>query len=182
MKFFLLSCAVVPVIFFGCSKIETIDIPAVKGFDIRRYCGKWYEIARLPNWFERGMSNVTASYSLRSDGTVKVVNSGWKNGKIHSTSGVARLAAASGTGELEVSFQWPFWSSYRVIRLNKDYSIAVVCGKSFDYLWILARKPELQADELAAIIEFLRFRGFPVEKLEFSGNKKGSTDYDTAVK
>ena len=170
------------VFFPGCSKIETAAVPAVEKFDISRYCGKWYEIARLPNWFERGMSEVTAVYSLQPDGTVKVINRGIRNGKPVSTSGVARFTGKNDRGDLEVSFQWPFWGSYRVIRLEDDYTVAVVCGKSFDYLWILARKPELSSAKLARIIEFLRSRGFAVEKLEFTRHERGSTVSDTALR
>ena len=167
MKFFLLLFVAAIVLFYGCEERNTGKIPAVREFDVSRYCGKWYEIARLPNWFEKNMSNVTAFYSLQNDGTVQVVNSGIKNGKPRSVKGSARLNGKSGTGELEVSFQWPFWGSYRIIKLDKDYRIAVVCGKSYDYLWILSRTPEISLSELNSILDFLRHQGFEVSALEF---------------
>ena len=172
MKFFLLFLVAAIVLCFGCGRSTTTDIPAVKEFDISRYCGRWYEIARLPNWFEKGMSGVTAHYSLRPDGMVDVVNSGIKNGKKHSIFGVARMVGDPKEGELEVSFQWPFWSSYRIIQLENDYTMAVVCGKSYDYLWILARSPEISLADLNKILESLRQRGFDTAKLEFPPHSK----------
>lgn len=167
MKFFLLFLVAAIMLCFGCGKKVTTGIPAVKEFDINRYCGKWYEIARLPNWFERGMDQVTAHYSLRPDGMVDVVNTGMKNGRKRSVSGIARLVGEPKEGELEVSFQWPFWGSYRVIKLEPDYTMAVVCGKSYDYLWILSRVPEISLADMNKILEFLRQNGFDTAKLEF---------------
>ena len=172
MKFFLLFLIAAITLCFGCGKKVTTGIPAVKEFDVNRYCGKWYEIARLPNWFEKGMEQVTAHYSLRKDGMVNVVNTGIKNGKKRSISGVARLVGEPTEGELEVSFQWPFWGSYRIIQLDRDYTIAVVCGNSWDYLWILARSPEISLADLNKILEFLRQRGFDTAKLEFPRHGK----------
>lgn len=163
----------------GCKNTSTI--PAVANFDIDRYCGKWYEIARLPNWFERGMSNVTAHYSKLPDGTVKVVNSGVRNGKKVSVFGIARLRGKTDQGELEVCFQAPFWGSYRIIDLKGDYTVAVVCGRRFDHLWILARSPFVPEEDLSKILAKLRNYGFAVEKLEFTGQKSGSTVKDTAA-
>lgn len=173
MKIFLpLIVVAVGCFIFGCSEMRTADIPAVENFDLKRYCGKWYEIARLPNWFERGMSDVTASYSLLPDGSVKVINRGIRHGKTVVANGSGRFAGKSGQGELEVSFQWPFWSGYRVIWLNADYSIAAVCGDRMNYLWILARTPEIPLNELDIVIDFLRNCGFAVDKLEYTGHEK----------
>lgn len=170
MKFFLLLLFAAIVLCFGCEKKDTSEIPAVRDFDISRYCGKWYEIARLPNWFEKNMYNVCAVYTLRQDGTVQVINSGMKNGKPRSVTGQARMKGRSG-GELEVSFMWPFWGSYRVIKLDKDYRLAAVCGKNYDYLWILSRTPEISLADLNKMLEFLRHSGFDVSALEFSQHR-----------
>ena len=168
MKFFLFLCSIVPAMFCGCSKFETADIPAVKDFDLKRYCGKWYEIARLPNWFERGMTDVSAVYTLLPDGQVKVVNQGVRNGKTISITGRARFAGKSGRGDLEVSFQRPFWSDYRVIYLKEDYSLAAVCGRSRKYLWILSRTPEISNSALEEVLEFISQYGFDISALTFS--------------
>ena len=168
MKLFLLLFFAAIVLFYGCEDLDTARIPAVREFDVSKYCGKWYEIVRLPNWFEKDMYNVRAEYTLRPDGSVQVVNSGIKKGKQRSVTGRARLKGNDGKGELEVSFQWPFWGSYRIIKLDKDYRNAAVCGKNFDYLWILSRTPEISLAELNKTLEFLRLNGFEVSRLEFS--------------
>lgn len=181
MKFFLLLMVVaVECFFFGCSEMRTADIPVVENFNLNRYCGKWYEIARLPNWFERGMSDVTATYSLLPDGSVKVVNQGIRHGKKVVAKGEARFIGKSDQGELEVSFQWPFWGGYRVIWLNDDYTLAAVCGDRMNYLWILARTPEISLKALDKVIHFLRSCGFAVDKMEYTSHKKSSIAANTA--
>ena len=181
MKFFLLFIVVAAQFFiFGCSEKRTSSIPAVENSDLKRYCGKWYEIARLPNWFERGMSDVTATYTLAPDGSVKVINRGIRHGKKVIANGIARFPGESDRGELEVSFQWPFWGGYRVIWLDENYTLAAVCGDRMNYLWILARTPEISFKELDKVIDFLRSRGFSIEKLEFTGHEKSSIVNNTA--
>lgn len=146
----------------GCAGPE---IPAVEGFEPARYMGKWYEIARLPNWFEKGMTRVTAEYTLNSDGTIRVENRGIKKGRESGVTGVARLKGDAGVGELEVSFFRPFYGDYRIIRLGPDYSYSVVMGSDRDYLWVLARSPEIPEEEFAGIMKFLRENGFATDEL-----------------
>ena len=155
----------VPVLllFAGCS--GSVKIPAVTGFDAERYMGTWYEVARLPNRFEKGMTGVIAVYSLRPDGRVDVVNSGVKDGVKKSVTGVAYLAGKTGEGLLKVSFFRPFYGPYRIIKLSPDYRYSVVTGADPSYLWILARERELSERDLDEILTFLRARGFAVEKL-----------------
>jgi len=156
--------AVLTAIFFtGCH--GTKDIPAVTGFELNRYLGKWYEIARLPNWFERDMKQVSAEYFLDSDGSCRVINSGVRRGEKESVSGVIRFAGANDRGELEVSFFRPFYGSYRIIKLASDYRYSVVTSDSRDLLWILARKPQLSVEDMAEITLFLHEYKFPVNKL-----------------
>ena len=125
----------------GCGDKSSMHIAAVENFELERYLGKWYEICRLPNYFEDGMDNVQAEYTRKSDGGVKVVNSGIKNGKYKSISGVVRSVGERGRGELEVSFFRPFYNRYRIIRLLPDYSLAAVTGENMNYLWVLSRTP-----------------------------------------
>lgn len=159
------------IIFLACAAVagaaceNTNSIPAVSDFQIERYMGKWYETARLPNWFERGMDKVTAEYSLNEDGTVKVVNSGFRDGEVSSVSGIARFAGEKDTGELEVSFFRPFYSPYRIIYLTPDYSYSVVTGSDPDYLWILAREPEMDDRYKDEIFVFLEQNGFDTKEL-----------------
>ena len=152
----------------GCNSHPADNIPAVKSFELPRYLGKWYEIARLPNHFERGMSHVTATYTLRPDGTVNVVNQGIKNGKPVSITGVARAKNSPADGELEVSFFRPVYSDYRIIKLAPDYRYSIVTGSSRRYLWILARQVELSAADKNTIMEFLRQHHFPTGELIYS--------------
>ncbi len=159
-------------LFTGCSSGKsTGDIPAVDNFDLDRYSGAWYEIARLPHRFERGLDFVSADYSLRDDGRIKVVNSGVKNGKPTSVTGVAEFKGNRNTGELRVSFFRPFYGDYRIILLEKDYSAALVTSGTADYFWILARQKELPAEKLKSYLDFARKHGFEVDKLEYPKQK-----------
>lgn len=155
----------------GCCTERSPEIPAVTGFEVGRYLGKWYEIARLPNVFEKGLEEVTAEYTLRPDGRLQVINRGMKDGKIKQITGIARFAGPAHTGELEVSFFRPFYGSYRIIRLAPDYSTACVMGGSRDLAWILARTPELPEGERQKLLAFFRAKGFAVEKFLFPRQK-----------
>jgi apolipoprotein D and lipocalin family protein len=168
MKFFMVIFPVLGMLFSGCRNSEKMAL-AVNDFDAARYCGIWYEIARLPNLFQRGMHHAFAEYTAMQDGSIKVVNRAFDaEGKLRSVTGIAKVVSPAGQGELKVSFFKPFWSAYRVIYLTPDYSIAAVCGKSPDLLWILARRKKLSPTELAPVVGFLKQRGFAVEKLAIS--------------
>lgn len=161
-----LACAVF--LGAGCEQ-STENIPAVSGFDLNKYMGEWYEVARLPNRFEKDMTQVTAFYTTNPDGTVQVRNQGIRNYKISSVDGKARQdSEAAGTGELEVTFFWPFYSMYRVIWLDPDYQTSVVTGANKDFLWILSRTPVLQDDEKKSIMDFLEQHDYPVGNLIYS--------------
>ena len=152
----------------GCA--TTSDIAAVQDFEPERYMGTWYEIARLPQYFERDMDEVRARYTLQSDGTIEVVNSGVRDGEARSITGTAKLKNPKAnplTGELRVSFFWPFYSDYRVIELAPDYSYAVVTAGSRDYLWVLARKPTMDKALLDGILDRAKTHGFETGRLEY---------------
>lgn len=149
----------------GCKENSTAHIPAVTGLDLPRYMGKWYEIARLPNWFQRDLRNVTAEYTLRPDGTVHIRNCGYKNGRQRCVEGTAYPVGEPGSGELEVTFQKPFRGAYRIIYLEPDHSLAAVTGSDRDLLWILARTPEISAEKLESLTAWLREKGFETERL-----------------
>jgi apolipoprotein D and lipocalin family protein len=170
MKHFLISGVIssIAAVLTGC--VTTSDIAAVRDFEPERYMGTWYEIARLPHYFERDMDEVKAQYTLNSDGTIRVVNSGMKDGEPKSITGKAMLRAPDAkplTGELRVSFFWPFYADYRVIELAPDYSYAVVTGGSRDYLWVLARKPTMEKELLDAILTRAKDHGFDIGELEY---------------
>ena len=121
---------------------------AVKPFDENRYLGRWYEIARMDFKFERNLNNVTANYSLRKDGKIKVVNRGYDYTKKEwkEAVGKAKLCGAPDEAILKVSFFGPFYSGYNVIALDNDYKYALVAGKNLSYLWILSREKTVPDD------------------------------------
>lgn len=129
----------------GCLGYPTAVTP-VQEFDINRYLGTWYEIARLDHSFERGLDRVTAQYSLRDDGGVTVVNRGYltQEGKWKEAQGRAYFVGASDKGYLKVSFFGPFYGSYVIFELDeKDYQYAFVAGPDTSYLWFLSRTPQV---------------------------------------
>ncbi len=131
-----------PLLLAGCTGMPA-GVEPVGGFELDRYLGKWYEIARLDHSFERGMQNVTAEYSMRDDGGVRVVNRGYKTdkGEWDEAEGRAYFVEESDQGYLKVSFFGPFYGSYVVFELDEDYQYAFVSGPDTSYLWLLAREP-----------------------------------------
>ncbi len=152
----------------GCEKNKHALQP-VSGFDLSRYAGTWYEAARFPHWFERGLTSVTAEYALRKDGTVTVTNRGYDpaRGKWKTAVGRARLLGAPDVARLGVTFFWPFSAPYQVIRLDPEYRWAVVTTDTYDYLWILSRTPALPKETLEELVAFAKASGFDVSKIEY---------------
>lgn len=150
-------------VFYACGTTVTVDNSSVKKLDLNRYLGKWYEVARFNHRFERDMQHCTATYTLQEDGTIKVTNSGMKNGKMKTSVGKAKITEVPGV--LRVSFFGPFYSDYRVLMLAPDYSYALVGGSDDDYLWILSRTPRMANEDLVKIVNEVRRRGYDTEKL-----------------
>lgn len=153
----------------GCASAPA-GVKVVDGFELQRYLGSWYEIARLDHRFERGLSRVSATYSMRNDGGVEVINRGynrsdnsWKEAR-----GRAYLRGKPQIAALKVSFFWPFYAGYNVIALDRqDYRYALVCGPSRDYLWILAREQQLEAPVVERLVAMAGAYGFDTEALIF---------------
>ncbi|MDF1781496.1 MAG: lipocalin family protein [Alcanivoracaceae bacterium] len=125
------------------------NIKPVTDFELERYLGKWYEIARLDHRFERGLNNVTAVYAMNDDGTVRVINKGYssKNKEWEEATGKAKFAGSPDVGHLEVSFFGPFYGAYVIFELDKEnYQYAFITG-SENTLWLLSRTPTV-SDEL----------------------------------
>ena len=124
----------------GCTG-KPDNVTAVTPFKLERYLGQWHEIARLDHRFERGLTDVTAHYSLREDGGLKVINRGFnaKDNAWRQAEGKAYFIGDSNTAALKVSFFGPFYGSYNVVRLSDDYSMALVVGPTLEYAWLLAR-------------------------------------------
>ena len=131
----------------GCLGLPA-NLEPVTGFEVERYTGTWYEIYRLDHPFERGLSQVTATYTLQEDGSVKVENYGVKpDGSADTIVGKALLQGDPTVGSLKVSFFGPFFAGYHIIALDKEnYQYAMVAGPNFDYLWILSRTPQLSQE------------------------------------
>lgn len=129
--------------------------------------GTWYEAVRYPHRFEKGMSHVSATYSLNEDGTIEVLNRGFNERKQEweEIQGVAKPKGNDGKGWLKVSFFKPFYASYKIIYLDEAYSKAIVTGPTYGYLWILVRNPELPEAELEELIERSEAFGFNREKM-----------------
>lgn len=140
----------------------------IDGFELDRYLGKWYEIARLDHSFERGLDNVSAEYSLRDDGGVRVINRGFSkaSGEWDEAEGKAYFVADESTGHLKVSFFGPFYGSYVIFELDKEnYSYAFVSGYDKSYLWLLSRSPTVDARLLQSFIQRAKELGFETDEL-----------------
>jgi apolipoprotein D and lipocalin family protein len=150
----------------GCTGIPKGTEP-VTGFELDRYLGPWYEIARLDHSFERGLDCVTADYSLRDDGGVRVLNRGVKlaEGEVSEAEGRAYFIGDEDVGRLKVSFFGPFYGGYNVLALDDDYQWSLVAGPDRDYLWILARTPTLPEATYRDLVERAEALAFPVEEL-----------------
>ena len=142
------------------------DNSPVSQFDLSKYLGTWYEIARFDHSFERGMENVTAEYLLRDDGKIDVVNSGWKDGKFKVADGKAKQPdPLADPAHLEVSFFLFFYSDYNVMMIDDDYQIALVGSKSPKYLWILSRTPYVTDSVMDLVLEEASSRGYDINNL-----------------
>lgn len=151
----------------GCVKVPD-GVESVKDFELNRYLGKWYEIARLDHSFERGLTKVSAEYSLRDDGGVRVLNRGFnlKENRWDEVEGKAFFAGDAKTGELKVSFFGPFYASYNIIELDKaGYKYALVCGPDRSYLRILSRTPKFDKMIIDRLVQKAGSLGFDTGKL-----------------
>ncbi|MDD1621472.1 MAG: lipocalin family protein [Methylococcaceae bacterium] len=148
-------------------------VTPVSGFELHRYLGTWYEIARLDHRFERGLSDIRAEYSLRDDGGVKVINSGFnaEEGRRTAAEGKAYFVDKPDVGRLEVSFFGPFYGAYNIIALDKTaYRYAMIAGPNREYFWILARTPTLDQQTQKALLSEAKALGFATEKLIFDSH------------
>lgn len=146
-----------------------VDTSTIRRLDIHSFMGKWYEIARYENRFERGMSHVSATYSLNENGKIRVLNEGVKSGKPHRVKGKAFLPDPYNyPGRLRVSFFLWFYSDYYIFELdNENYKYAVIGSSDRDYLWILYREPVMPTLLLQELVERIQNRGYDTSKLLF---------------
>lgn len=153
-----------------CRSMEEvgIDNATVNQLELKRFMGEWYEIARYEHRFERGMTHVTATYTLLPDGKIRVVNRGLKDGEPKEIVGkVKQPAPVEYPGRLKVSFFLWFYSDYYILELDPDYQYAVIGSSSDKYLWILSRTPQMAQPLLEKIVAGIARRGYDVSRLVY---------------
>ncbi len=157
----------------GCTSVPQ-GIQPVTGFELERYLGTWYEIARLDHPFERGLSDISATYSRRSDGGIDVLNRGWdiEKGAWREARGRAYFLDTPNVASLKVSFFGPFYGGYHVFALDPNAQWALVAGPSREYLWILARTPRLPEALLLELVDKARRAGFATEALIYPSHSR----------
>lgn len=151
-------------------------VEVVAGFELDRYLGTWYEIARLDHRFERGLSDVSATYTKRKDGGIDVLNRGfnqqessWKEAR-----GRAYPVGEAGAASLKVTFFWPFYAGYNIIELDREaYQYALICGPSRKYLWILSRNQQLDDAIIERLVKKAEALGFKTGELIFVKHGNG---------
>ncbi|WP_297893117.1 lipocalin family protein [Shewanella sp.] len=157
----------------GCLGMPNYVEP-VKDFELDRYLDKWYEIARLDHSFERGLTQVTAEYSLKPDGGVKVINRGYSAAKQEWKEAEGKAYFVNGENEayLKVSFFGPFYGAYVVFGLDQqNYQYAFISGPDTDYLWLLARTPTVSPEVIQQFVEMASARGFDTNSLIYVEQK-----------
>jgi len=157
----------------GCTGIPE-GVSPVTDFDVNRYLGTWYEIARLDHSFERGLEQVTAEYSLRDDGGIRVLNKGYNSAKQRweQAEGKALFMGDNKVGRLKVSFFGPFYGGYNIIHLDHEaYQYALVSGPNTSYLWVLARQPGLDASIIDQLLAKASAHGFDISQMIFVAHK-----------
>ena len=147
----------------GCVSGPKVDNTPVAELDLGRYLGEWYEIARFDHSFERGIEQAKANYTQNADGTIKVVNSGIKNGKPKTAIGKGK--ATDTPGLLRVSFFGPFYADYRVMMIDADYTYALVGSGGAGYLWILSRTSVLPDSVKSELVAEAKRRGYDTDQL-----------------
>jgi apolipoprotein D and lipocalin family protein len=171
MRIFRLLLILTVLFFCNCTKSNSqmIDQTTVKQLDLNRYLGKWYEIARFPHSFEKNLVGVTATYRLKEDGMIEVLNEGFKNtldGERSKAIGKAKIPNKLEPGKLKVSFFWIFYADYNVLELDaENYQYAMIGSSSDKYFWILCRTPQMDPMVYNMLLDKARKRGYNLEKL-----------------
>lgn len=161
----------------GCTGVPE-GVQPVRGFALERYLGTWYEVARLDHGFERGLTDVTATYSRPDDGGIDVLNRGWDpaKGAWREVRGRAYFLDTPQVASLKVSFFGPFYGGYHVFALDPNYRWALVSGPSRDYFWILARTPDLPEAQLLELIDRAGRAGFATAALIYPTHARSRND------
>lgn len=158
----------------ACSTSPPLGVHPVKPFAVDRYLGTWYEIARLDHRFEEGLTDIQATYSLETDGSVKVLNRGLQisNGQWREAIGKALFTGKRDEGSLKVSFFGPFYGGYHVAALDPDYRWSLVVGPDRDYFWILSREPHISPGLRDQLIQRAQTLGIVTDRLIWTPQKE----------
>lgn len=146
-----------------------MKMPVVQNVDIQRYMGTWYEIARFPHRFEKDLVGVTATYELKSNGQISVLNQGYKHtldGKHKKAKGRGRIPDPGATGRLQVTFFLWFWADYLILDLDENYQHVLIGSSTPDYLWILSRTPQMDEEHYNRLVEKAAALGYNTSKLQ----------------
>lgn len=164
IKRILILCSTL--LIFSCTGIPD-GINPVENFNLEKYQGTWYEIARLDHSFERDLENVSAQYRIKKDGNVEVINQGFlpKDKRWKKATGNAKFVESSDKGFLKVSFFGPFYGSYIIFELDKNYQYAFVSGPDLSYLWLLSRTKTIEPELMNHFIEKVNTLGFDTDKV-----------------
>ena len=163
MKTRMMFATIAVVMLAGCVSGPKVDNAPVAELDLNRYLGEWYEIARFDHSFERGVEQAKAVYMLKEDGTIKVENSGIKDGKPKTAIGKGKRTNEPAL--LRVSFFGPFYADYRVMKIDAAYTYALVGSGGADYLWILSRTKVLPDAAKRELLDEAKRRGYDTDKL-----------------
>ena len=154
----------------GCAVKVPAQVQPVTNFEVTKYMGQWYEIARIDQRFQTGLTKATAVYTLNGDGTVRVVNRGFNAAKNEwkEVVGTAKFLGQPTVGALKVSFFGPFYGGYNVIDIGPNYTTALVAGNTPDDFWLLSRTRELPAEQIQALLRKAAAQGVNVDKVIFA--------------
>lgn len=172
----MIACGIL--ILNSCSYIPKNATP-VDNFDIHKYLGTWYEIARFDFRFEKDLNNTSAQYKLDNNGNVLVLNSGYnyKKNIWKKADGLAKFRNKKDVAALKVSFFGPFYAGYNVVALDKDYKYALVVGKNLNYLWILSREKSIPEEIKSSYIKIAQNIGYDTKKLIWVEHGKNNNPY-----
>jgi len=148
--------------------VRSIDSHTVDSLEIEKYLGTWYEIARFPHSFEKNLSGVTATYSLRKDGKIRVVNQGYRgglDGRLSRAVGKAKVPDPLQPGRLKVSFFLFFYADYFVLELDREYQWAMIGSSSPNFFWILSRTPQMDEQVWSMLLDRAKDRGYDLAPL-----------------
>ena len=163
--YILLMAAILLSALSGSAKPYDIDRSTVSDVDLKRYMGRWYEIARFDHSFERNLSYCEAFYAMQDDGSISVVNTGINTNNEHRKTSYGKAKLGDRPGQLRVSFFWIFYSDYNILALSQEYEWALIGSKSDKYLWILSRTRHLDNNTKNNILAIARSRGYDTSKL-----------------